>query len=102
MAKRKGRRRRKKNGKFLWLIAGITAAATFSMGVYMLILTKQSSECREGHIPRCLQRCKLDAPLLAAGLLTVSMVEDVKGRGGSGYVVGKDKEVLESWFVGNP
>ena len=56
MAKRKGRRRRKKNGKFLWLIAGITAAATFSMGVYMLILTKQSSECREGHIPRCLQR----------------------------------------------
>ena len=70
MAKRKGRRRRKKNGKFLWLIAGITAAATFSMGVYMLILTKQSSECREGHIPRCLQRCKLDAPLLVAGLLT--------------------------------
>ena len=26
------------------------------------------------------------------------MVEDVKGRGGSGYVAGKDKYVLESWF----
>lgn len=35
-------------------------------------------------------------------ILIVSMVEDVKGRGGSGYVVGKDKEVLESWFGGNP
>ena len=33
--------------------------------------------------------------------LILSMVEDVKGRGGSGYVVGKDKEVLESWFGGN-
>ena len=34
-------------------------------------------------------------------ILIVSMVEDVKERGGSGYVVGKDKEVLESWFGGN-
>lgn len=33
-------------------------------------------------------------------ILIVSMVEDVKGRGGSGYVVKKDKEVLESWFGG--
>lgn len=33
-------------------------------------------------------------------ILIVSMVEDVKGRGGSGYVVQKDKEVLESWFGG--
>ena len=31
-------------------------------------------------------------------IMIVSMVEDVKGRGGSGYVVGKDKTVLESWF----
>jgi len=31
-------------------------------------------------------------------ILIVSMVEDVKGRGGSGYVVGRDKLVLESWF----
>lgn len=31
-------------------------------------------------------------------ILIVSMVEDVKGRGGSGYVVGKDKQVLESWL----
>lgn len=31
-------------------------------------------------------------------ILIVSMVEDVKGRGGSGYVVEKDKEVLEGWF----
>lgn len=35
-------------------------------------------------------------------ILMVSMVEDVKGRGGSGYVVGKDKQVLESWFNRNP
>lgn len=35
-------------------------------------------------------------------ILIVSMVEDVKGRGGSGYVVEKDKDVLESWFGGNP
>ncbi len=31
-------------------------------------------------------------------ILFISMVEDVKGRGGSGYVVGKDKQVLESWL----
>ena len=31
-------------------------------------------------------------------ILIASMVEDVKGRGGSGYVVGKDKQVLESWL----
>ena len=30
--------------------------------------------------------------------LMVSMVEDVKGRGGSGYVVGKDKAVVEKWL----
>ena len=29
-------------------------------------------------------------------ILIVSMVEDVKGRGGSGYVVEKDKQVLEA------
>ena len=26
-------------------------------------------DCREGQIPRCLQRCKFDTPLLAAGSL---------------------------------
>ncbi len=31
-------------------------------------------------------------------ILIISMVEDVKGRGGSGYVVQKDKQVLENWF----
>lgn len=31
-------------------------------------------------------------------LLLVSMTEDVKGRGGSGYVVEKDSKVLEDWF----
>lgn len=31
-------------------------------------------------------------------IMIVSMVEDVKGRGGSGYVVEKDKKVLEGWF----
>lgn len=34
-------------------------------------------------------------------IMIVSMVEDVKGRGGSGYVVGKDKEVLAEWFGDN-
>lgn len=34
-------------------------------------------------------------------IMIVSMVEDVKGRGGSGYVVEKDKQVLEAWFAGN-
>ncbi len=41
MAKRKGRRRRKRTRKFLWLFAGITAATTFGMAVYLLILAKQ-------------------------------------------------------------
>ena len=31
-------------------------------------------------------------------ILIISMVEDVKGRGGSGYVVKKDNLVLEEWF----
>lgn len=31
-------------------------------------------------------------------ILIISMVEDVKGRGGSGYVVRKDRQVLEEWF----
>lgn len=31
-------------------------------------------------------------------VLMISMVEDVKRRGGSGYVVGKDKMVLQNWF----
>ncbi len=31
-------------------------------------------------------------------ILVISMVEDVKGRGGSGYVVKKDSLVLEEWF----
>ena len=34
-------------------------------------------------------------------VLIISMVEDVKERGGSGYVVKKDSLVLEEWFGGN-
>lgn len=34
-------------------------------------------------------------------ILLVSMVEDVKGRGGSGYVVEKERQVLEEWFNRN-
>ncbi len=34
-------------------------------------------------------------------ILIISMVEDVKGRGGSGYVVKKDSLVLEEWFRSN-
>ena len=33
--------------------------------------------------------------------MIVSMVGDVKGRGGSDYVVKKDSQVLEKWFSGN-
>lgn len=35
-------------------------------------------------------------------ILVVSMVEDVKERGGSGYVIRKDKPVLEKWFREDP
>ena len=39
-------------------------------------------ECRKGHIPRCLQRYKLDAPLLAAGVLThVNLLKSHTGHG---------------------
>lgn len=31
-------------------------------------------------------------------ILIINMVEDVKGRGGSGYVVDRDKIVLDEWF----
>ena len=41
-----------------------------------------------------------DIAYIESGVI-ISMVEDVKGRGGSGYVVGKEKEVMESWFSGN-
>lgn len=34
-------------------------------------------------------------------ILMISMVEDVKERGGSGYVVEKDKRVLEEWLHSN-
>ncbi|MDO4338729.1 MAG: penicillin-binding transpeptidase domain-containing protein [Eubacteriales bacterium] len=34
-------------------------------------------------------------------ILIISMAEDVKERGGSGYVVKKDNLVLEKWFGGN-
>ena len=34
-------------------------------------------------------------------ILIISMVEDVKGRGGRGYVVKKDSLVLEEWFSSN-
>ena len=34
-------------------------------------------------------------------ILIISMVEGVKGRGGSGYVVKKDNLVLEEWFSSN-
>ena len=34
-------------------------------------------------------------------ILIISMVEDVKGRGGCGYVVKKDSLVLEEWFNRN-
>lgn len=33
-------------------------------------------------------------------ILLISMTEDVKGRGGSGYVVEKDRAVLDRWFAG--
>lgn len=36
----------------------------------------------------------------ARPIMIISMVEDVKERGGSGYVVEKDRLVLETWFHG--
>ena len=40
MAKKKSRRKRKKTGKVLRLIAGIMGAISFGMAVYMLISVK--------------------------------------------------------------
>ncbi len=37
-------------------------------------------------------------PNAAKPILLMNMVEDVKDRGGSGYVVGKDKEILDQYF----
>lgn len=37
-------------------------------------------------------------PQVSKPVLIISMVEDVKERGGSGYVVAKEKEVLAAWF----
>ena len=37
-------------------------------------------------------------PNFSKPILIMTMVEDVKGRGGSGYVVKKDKQVLDIWF----
>lgn len=37
-------------------------------------------------------------PHFSKPILLMTMVEDVKGRGGSGYVVKKDKQVLDTWF----
>jgi penicillin-binding protein len=37
-------------------------------------------------------------PNVAKPILLMNMVEDVKDRGGSGYVVGKDKEILDQYF----
>ena len=34
-------------------------------------------------------------------IMLVTMVEDVKGRGGSGYVVEKAGRVLDEWFADN-
>lgn len=34
-------------------------------------------------------------------IMLIIMVEDVKGRGGSGYVVEKSRKVLEQWFAPN-
>ena len=35
-------------------------------------------DCREGQIPRCLQRCKFDTPLLAAGsLIYHTIISDI-------------------------
>lgn len=45
--------------------------------------------------------CFYNGQEYGAPIMIVSMVEDVKGRGGSGYVVKKDSQVLEKWFSGN-
>lgn len=37
-------------------------------------------------------------PTAEKPIMIISMVEDVKGRGGSGYVVRKDNKVLDEWF----
>ena len=34
-------------------------------------------------------------------ILIIRMVKDVKGRGGSGYVVKKDSAIFKEWFHSN-
>jgi len=78
--KRKSKRRRRKN-KILWVLM-------ICMGIRAITIcaTKFTGKRKDRTTPE-------EVPILS-----ISMVEDVKGRGGSGYVVGKDKQVLESWL----
>ena len=52
--------------------------------------------CFRYHIRLDVYKRQVERPILI-----ISMVEDVKGRGGSGYVVKKDNRVLEEWFGSN-
>ena len=48
-------------------------------------------DCREGQIPRCLQRCKFDTPLLAAGsLIEKDIVTYMPDR--------MKNEIIEKWI----
>ena len=85
MKKGKSRNKRKKTrGRLLWIaIAVIGIAAVISaVCVAGMLATKENA-------------WRTPEEFL------VEYIEDVKGRGGSGYVVKKDKLVLEEWLGSN-
>ena len=49
--------------------AGNEPSAVLARAFMTIELVLLYGECREGQIPRCLQRCKFATPLLAAGYL---------------------------------
>ncbi len=70
------------------LLAGKTGTAELNRQRKKILLAKKSGGFR------CLRQIKsVDKPILL-----ISMVENVKGIGGSGYVVKKDATVLDEYF----
>ena len=85
MKKGKSRNKRKKTrSRLLWIaIAVIGIAAVISVVCVAGMLATKENAWRTPEE------------------LLVEYIEDVKGRGGSGYVVKKDKLVLEEWLGSN-
>ena len=62
---------------------------------------RELTQAERSGIHTFLDYCKLARTQYKSFDSVCRMVEDVKGRGGSGYVVKKDSLVLEEWFSSN-